>query len=174
MKHDIHLLKSHLDFKRLSSLHQLPHLVLSKEMKEKLHLKKQNMHVSKQFLYLHFYVYKSYLCHPRNSWPPFSKYKYMYFSLQRKYMVCLLFTNNMRHNMYIALRIYCPFLLQFLSTGLVQRNCTSHQQCFSAYIKLEHCILGPEDPKQEAAASISCVMSGLTRFRYYFPSHSRR
>lgn len=36
-----------------------------------------------------------------------------------------LFTNNMKHNVCIALRIYCPFPLQFLSTGVAQRNCTS-------------------------------------------------
>lgn len=120
MKHDIPLLKSDLDFKWLSPFHLLPRFRLAKKQLFNGNRNCNNFlnraYMFLKFLYKNFYTYKCFLCYPSNSWLPFGKHKCI-LVYQEKCMVRLLFKNNMRHNVCNALRIYCLFLLQFLSVG---------------------------------------------------------
>lgn len=132
-------------------------------------LKSACMFPNKQFLHQHSYTCKSFLCHPSNSWPPFGKQKCIP-ACQGKCMVCLLFKNNMMRNVRHTLRIYCPFLLQFLSVGgsphelhvLTSHFCGSHQ-------------IGPLHARTcrpwtgGQLYCISCEIRGLRSFHVQFP-----
>lgn len=92
----------------------------------------------------------------------------MYFSLQRKYMVCILFTNNMRHNVCIALRIYCPFLLQKLHIYI--------NSAFWPTLNWSIVCWDLKIPNRKAAAIhfLCDEWSNMFQVLYYFPSHSKR
>ena len=173
-------LKSDFAFKRLSALHLYFHTLgypRSRRLMKKettIFWKNIRMFLNTQSLYQHFYVDKSFLCYPSSSWALFGEHKcILTYRENAWYAFCLKITWCIMcamHEEFIA-----HFCFNSSLKGTAHRNCASLQ----AELGGPHCTralhVGTCRPQTGGQLQyIFCAMRGLTSFRLYFPSHSKR